>query len=180
MYFYISNNAHTKTKKMTLINNLTEKTQDLRNEFIAKTSIYAVESYAAAFELISMNHDQLMQRYGVTITRSIAGKDASYLTLSKAGGRAYDAARLILSKGFEAYKAKQIKMAEAHYTQSVAKLAARLISKGLNENEPFTIESGRVAQNIEIKISHAGKTTKAWTIIAEGPCVRPHYRYLVK
>jgi hypothetical protein len=68
--------------------------------------------------------------------------------------------------------------AEAHYESSLIKLAARLTAKGVEGDMEIT--SGWVGQNFEVNIKHSKGVTRAWTIVAEGPIVRAHYRYLVK
>ena len=70
--------------------------------------------------------------------------------------------------------------AERHYANSIEKLAERLNQKGIKDDTEMIIKSGYVGVNFEITIEHNGLITKAWTIIAEGPIQRPHYRYLVK
>jgi hypothetical protein len=57
-------------------------------------------------------------------------------------------------------------------------LSDRLLSKGISEN--FKINSGYVGINFEVVITHDKGQVKAWTIIACGPIVRPHYRYIIK
>lgn len=81
---------------------------------------------------------------------------------------------------FEKLEEKEVKYAELHYESSIQKLAARLEKKGVTED--FIIQTSRIGVNIETVItSKDGKiTVKAWTIIAEGPIQKPHYRYLVK
>jgi hypothetical protein len=55
-----------------------------------------------------------------------------------------------------------------------------LNSKGITNDIPFTVNSARVGVNFECIIKTVDITVKAWTIIAEGPINRPHYRYLIK
>jgi hypothetical protein len=84
----------------------------------------------------------------------------------------------IASKPYEVFEAKEVKHANDHYEISLLRLAARLEAKGIKGN--FTAVSGRVGLNFEVVINHVDTITRAWTIIAEGPIVRAHYRYLVK
>jgi hypothetical protein len=74
---------------------------------------------------------------------------------------------------------KELKYAELHYEKSLHKLISRVESKGLNVDN-IKIESNSIDVNINLILTDGEKTVKAWTIVAEGPIQRPHYRYLVK
>lgn len=80
----------------------------------------------------------------------------------------------------EAHVTRQVTDAEIHYVASIAKLAARILKKGLN-TENITVKTAEIGVNIETVITDgAGKTVRAWTIVASGDVQRPHYRYLIK
>ena len=71
------------------------------------------------------------------------------------------------------------KNAIAHYENSILKLALRIEAKELNQDKLEMVTS-HIDVNISTTITDGDKTVRAWTIIAEGPIQRPHYRYLVK
>lgn len=68
---------------------------------------------------------------------------------------------------------------EAHYEQSIEKLAFRIAQKGLNQ-ESLTVTTSHIGVNIETTLTDGIKTVRAFTIIASGEIQKPHYRYLVK
>jgi len=90
----------------------------------------------------------------------------------------YDNAVEMREGGYDKFLKEEMERAERHYESSLVKLAARLVAKGVEGD--MTISSGRVGHNFEVYIKHNKGITRAWTIIAEGPIVRAHYRYLVK
>lgn len=90
----------------------------------------------------------------------------------------YELSLKLKQGGFEKFLKSEMEYAEAHYESSLIKLASRLAAKGVEGDMEIT--SGRVGHNFEVNIKHSKGVTRAWTIIAEGPIVRAHYRYLVK
>jgi hypothetical protein len=75
--------------------------------------------------------------------------------------------------------AKALKTSAQHYEASLAKLAARIEAKGLNQ-EALEVLTASVGINIEITLTDGKQTVRAFTIVAEGQVNRPHYRYLIK
>jgi hypothetical protein len=96
-----------------------------------------------------------------------------------AHGRRMDAAKLVLAGGSEKFVADAKAHAEAHYTASIDKLALRVEAKGLNL-DALTVTRAQVKQNLETRLTDGQQTVRAFTILAWGPIVRPHYRYLIK
>jgi hypothetical protein len=74
---------------------------------------------------------------------------------------------------------RSIKDANEHYTGSIEKLAYRLSNKGMLINR-VEVKNGRIGINLDMTFTDGDTVVKAWTIIAEGPVQRPHYRYLIK
>lgn len=149
-----------------LISTLKEQTETLRVEYTTKVADWAKSEFARTEAFIAQN---------VIVYRE---KFDSY--------KAYDAfltkrnrLALVVERGVEAYVAREVALAEQHYQDSILKLAARIEKKGLNK-EALVIKTARVSVNIETTFTDGVKTVRAWTIIASGPCVRPHYRYLIK
>lgn len=79
----------------------------------------------------------------------------------------------------EDYVAKQVKFAIDHYEDSIAKLAHRIKSKGMDVSK-IKATTSHVGVNIETTLTDGVKTVRAFTIIAGGAIQRPHYRYLIK
>lgn len=87
--------------------------------------------------------------------------------------------RGILNKGKQKFINSEKIKSENHYQQSILKLADRIEKKGL-QKENLKFHTKEIGVNIETILTDGIKTVKAWTITAEGPIQRPHYRYLVK
>lgn len=74
---------------------------------------------------------------------------------------------------------KMVKNATEHYELSIAKLAARIEKKGLNQQNLKTVTS-HIGVNIETVLTDGKNTVRAFTIIAGGAIQKPHYRYLIR
>jgi len=159
----------------TLVSDLRIATQELKADYIQKVIDSANEMHNSAVEKLSNAHKVKSEAYKTwradwknNILRKEANEaEKTFLRLSS-----------IASVPLEKYIATEVKYGELHYENSLLKLADRLISKGISEN--FKIKSGYVGVNFELVITHELGQVKAWTIIACGEIVRPHYRYLVK
>ena len=83
----------------------------------------------------------------------------------------------------ENYVENAVKKAEQHYENSIKKVVCRLIQKGFT-NENMTVMSATLSVHtgfeMTLKNTENGQYVKCFTIIAEGPVQRPHYRFLVK
>ena len=74
---------------------------------------------------------------------------------------------------------RMVKKADDHYSDSIEKLAFRIIKCGLII-ENIKIKNASVGVNIECAITDDIKTVRAYTIVASGVIQRPHYRFLLK
>ena len=93
--------------------------------------------------------------------------------------RYQDEVRKVTALSLQEYTKKELIRAEKHYEDSISKLAMRLLKKEMNISK-ISMNTTHIGVNIETIITDGQKTVRAWTIIAEGPVQRPHYRYLVK
>lgn len=155
---------------------LFEKTVDLKLAFIEKTKKYAKNTFDRAMHRKDWTYEQWLENFSKV--EKIGGRE--FTKLSKIGVALREELRYFLQNGYDAFEATEVKYAEQHYKNSILKLAYRLREKGILDNTVLEISSGKVDVNFECYIKHNGITTKAWTIIAEGPVQRPHYRYLIK
>ena len=74
---------------------------------------------------------------------------------------------------------EQRKNAEYHFSASLTKLALRIMEHGLNWDN-LKIESAHVGANLNCIITDGERKLEAFTILAYGPIVSPHYRFLIK
>lgn len=90
------------------------------------------------------------------------------------------ACKMAYEKGEPAFVARALKNAEAHYEDSLAKLAYRCHGKGIRPTSKLEVKTAHIDRNITTVLTDGTVNVKAWTIIASGPVQRPHYRYLIK
>jgi len=155
-----------------IIDDLRIATQELKANYIVKTKETAKRMFDNAIEKIpNLKIAKKIAWENYLIDRS---KVYEYNSITKE----IEKLEKITSNGFESFLNSELKHAELHYESSLNKLAERLIVKGISEN--YAIKSGYVGINFEVTITHELGSVKAWTIIAEGPVQRAHYRYLVK
>jgi hypothetical protein len=157
---------------------LLEQTSILKEEYIARTKEYADVTFRKCKAISEMSREELIKKYPRTI---INFKKEQETVLSKIGLDVLNSSLAIVKEGIEKYKANKVYHAEVHYYGSIRRLVERLSSKGIIQASDFKIETARVCINIETLIRHNdGKTTRAWTIVASGEIIAPHFRYLVK
>lgn len=149
-----------------LVNILKNETQSLKNQYVIMTKNWASEEFNRLRDF-ALNYQQGSQAFKSKDEYWAAQKKYYRLPVS------------ILRNNQEQYIAESIKNADAHYEQSIEKLAARVAKKNL-EVSKLKVETAHVGVNIETVLTDGNKKVSAYTIIAEGEIQRPHYRYLVK
>mgnify|MGYP001602653057 CR=1 FL=1 len=147
-----------------LINTLTEQTQELRVKFIEQTEQWAEKQWKLNLERKNKYFNSKIGDYKYK---------QDYYDEQK---YAYNTPNWHFTPEFIV---KSIEKAEQHYTNSVEKLAYRIIKKGLNADK-ITMKTGYVGVNLETTFTDGNKTVTAFTVLASGQIQRPHYRYLIK
>lgn len=174
-----------------LVTILTDKTQDLKEEFLLQTKIFAEADFERAVEKSKRTKVQWFEAFNIAYElkpiRYAGANDVTMEPTPKYHGSDYYKMRQaqeknsgIVRMGVEAFKAQKLKLAERHYTDSIVKLAYRINQLGVNDESTFEIKTVRLKQNFECYIKHEKGMIKAWTIIASGLIQQPHYRFLVK
>ncbi len=166
--------------KNDLIAELRTNTQGLKDNYFAKRHNSAIRIYKYNVGLLDARKKE-MDELILAIRADKRGIGSEYWELRrkyKEVSDLYEYSKQLSERGFESFLKAEMDDAEAHYESSLIKLAARLTAKGVEGDMEIT--SGWVGQNFEVNIKHSKGVTRAWTIIAEGPIVRAHYRYLVK
>jgi hypothetical protein len=176
--------THIKESNDGLVETLRKHTQDLYEVFIQKTKEYAARMHKVATDNYNQPLESFYSSYGIELETI----ESYGHTIQKVTKETRRAEGMLLKdrstwysikvQPYEIFEAKEVKHAIDHYENSLLRLAARLEAKGIKGD--FTAVSGRVGLNFEVVIRHGDTSTRAWTIIAEGPIVRAHYRYLVK
>lgn len=184
-----------------LVKELTDKTQDLKLEYIekckqwAKISFIENELWLNNLKLIMFDKDghysqAFYDKFGIETEISKYGME-DYITYKanwnnqKKFYKVKNKIELIKTEiklGVD-YKIKKAEQAAInHYENSISKLSQRLNNKGITNEDQFIIKSSKIGQNFHCLITVPSKniSVKAWTIIAEGEIQQPHYRYLVK
>ena len=172
----------------TLINLLTTETNDLRIQYFSKTKEWAIKNHTTAKIMVRWNDEEWCNYLGITPESKNNYKNEPVLgfpkgfyntSRSKDYRNKYNSVQNICGYELHEYITKELKYAQLHYEQSIAKLASRIIKKGLNI-ENIKVKNNSLGVNINTEITDGVLTVKAWTIIAEGEIQRPHYRYLIK
>lgn len=173
----------------TLIEQLQEQTQDLKEQYVDFTRIWAEQNYNRISERLNWKDADWCKLLGITPEVRKDFQNVEFLTFpigfyNTKGARVLNRLKsevsTITTFGLEEYVRRELKDAELHYRQSIEKLVFRLNKKGVTDDSEFKISSGRIGLNFECTINHGGKVTRAFTILAKGEIQRPHYRYLVK
>ena len=173
----------------TLEQTLREETKELLVMFLEKTKIQAEKEIEHAKMVLSRKTEDWCKIFGIEPRKNfyyipnsgIAEFDfpAGFYNTAKSKQKA-DAERKARGIYYATdYIGKSIKTAKNHYENSLLKLVKRVSVKGLNL-ETLEIKRSGIGINIEMLLTDGEKTVRAWTIVAEGPVQRPHYRYLVK
>ena len=190
-----------------LVEMLKEQTQSLKEQYIERCVAFAKSEwdrlraeYAAMSEINSSYCEEWNSAFSNGIEKSAVDAKYSEIVIEKgyvSKNRKYDSYypnalrvfqslknklhchRVFVFKNVGEYLAEAEKKAIEHYKHSIIRLAARIEKKELNQAKLEMVTS-HIDVNIETTIFDGEKTVRAWTIIAEGPVQRPHYRYLVK
>jgi hypothetical protein len=172
----------------TLTNILLAQTAEFKSAFIAKTQAFAEREFTRAYEISKWPLEKWCAFFGIEPEVGQYYTGETYLKFPKNFYNTYHAKTYsqmnvksgqIIRQGRDGYVANQIQNAERHYIQSIEKLSARVEAKELNI-ESIEVTSGFQGVNFECTITDGIKKVRAFTIIAEGEIVRPHYRYLIK
>ena len=148
---------------MTLLERLTAETQELKKTYIEMTIEWAKQDFQTLKEAVS-EHKNTPQG-----TKEWWAMERKMEKLPNCFWR----------NDVDTWVEIQVKAAQKHYTNSIAKLVLRIEKKGLNQDK-IEMTTGYVDVNITTTITDGEKVVKAWTIIAGGEIQKPHYRYLVK
>lgn len=155
-----------------LIERLKVETEPLRVAYIEKSREWAVGEFG--------RNETFVAKYRAERNEWKARLGGSFSSEWGKVERAYARAARIVESGLDKYIAEVERDAELHYAASTEKLAHRVIDKGL-DLVSLKVVTGHVARNIEVILSDAsGARVRAFTILAWGAIVRPHYRYLIK
>ena len=181
-----------------LVTLLTEQTQILKEEYLQKTEEWGVINYNRLIERVSWGVKEWCNFLGIAprvVTEEFLSKNSRYRSYpiggllfpdnfhnskySKSYHNALDEVTRTSKQSLEDYLKKIKISAEYHYTDSILKLASRILKKDLDTSK-IEVVTSRIDVNIESIITDGTKTVRAWTIVAEGEIQRPHYRYLIK
>lgn len=162
---------------------LKEQTQELRTQYIAKVQEWATNDFAIQTKRNEWTQEKWREVYPQrrNVTKTVDGQRVivTHVTISYEGLKDKEKAYRITRKGLEKYLQEETESAERHYTNSIYKLAKRISEKGLNKDS-LTVTTSAIKQNIETIITDGTITVRAFTVLAWGDIIRPHYRYLIK
>ena len=157
-----------------LVKTLKEQTQSLKKQYIEKT-----EEWAKA--QLQRNIERRNQYHKMTCRETTKERHPDFILVDKQ--TYYKEQKFFWNKPSYYFTPEFVERmktdAEKHYEDSIVKLAMRIESKGLNQSK-LSVKTSHVGVNIDTVLTDGEKTVRAFTIIAEGPIQRPHYRYLIK
>ena len=114
---------------------------------------------------------QDVNRYGNT--RRVITKDGEKLK-----SKTYRFKTIFSKNGKDGYIKKELEFYSQDFDSKLFKLAGRMDDKGFTND--IKVTSKHVGVNFNCTVTDGNVTVTARTIIASGPIVRPHYRYLVR
>lgn len=168
---------------MTLLQILERETQSLKEEFCSKTLIWAEKHWDFCKERYYWSDKQWCDFLGIEAeyrhNNWVFPKGFYNSKHSKTVHKERKKASSVIRVDKFTFTKKEEKKALLHYCSSLEKLAYRIEKKGLIESN-IKIESASIGVNFNTVITDGIKSIRAWTIIAEGPIQKPHYRYLIK
>lgn len=176
-----------------LIDVLRTETQSLKNQYIQFTKNYATKKFEWATKIWSMGIIQLYEHFNIEykmVSSNFRTKDGDAMRpqvddnrLNLLRRREMDKqvkeAREIHTKGYDIFEANEVKFAERHYEDSLTKLAQRIETKGLDSTK-LKVSTAHIGVNFNATLTDGTISVRAFTVIAQGPIQRPHYRYLIK
>jgi hypothetical protein len=167
----------------TIYNKLVESTVDIKEAYIKASIEYAERTWKFATEQLAkpkMKQPEARMEYS-------ARKGYHNVYINEEEGKLYErerARRIEWHKDtmhpLEETLKREERSANEKYVNATRKLAERIQVKELNVGK-MQIIRGKVSKgNLEVTITDGEKTVRAFTILAWGMIVRPHYRYLIK
>jgi hypothetical protein len=163
---------------------LRKETKAFYEEYLARTEKYAKESFDYLKKQTERPLEDWYKRYNVKYT--LNDKNEPIINTGEYNKREYSKMRnarittfSTIREGYDKYLAREMKYAKTHYENSLTKLAGRISAKGLDMSK-LEIKTVHLGVNLNMTLTDGNVIVRAWTIIAEGPIQRPHYRYLVK
>jgi hypothetical protein len=172
-----------------LIDILTEETKSLRLQYLEMTKEWSLKHFDFIMKKSSWKEEDWCKYFNIQpVLKNPTSPTISFMGFpngfynshhSKTYRNLKNEIYLLNNIGKDAYLAKQNKIAELHYENSIQKLAFRIEKKGLDITK-LKVKTSHVGINIDTFLTDGIKTVKAFTIIAQGEIQKPHYRYLIK
>lgn len=176
----------------TLIDILKEETKTLKKQFLEKTKEWTTSYYNLISKRFKWFEIEWCEFLGIepevsqyrssstTYEKSLTYPSGFYNTSKSRELKRYqNEVRRLHKLGLNGYVTSEMIRAEKHYENSITKLADRIEKKGLDISK-IKATTSHIGVNIDTTLTDGNKTVHAYTIIAEGPIQRPHYRYLIK
>lgn len=163
-------------------------TEEFKNDYLKRVADWAIDQRNQLIKMTSFSQKQWCELLGIESEKKkmydgteVYGFPRGFF--NQKISRKYDTMRKNAYKAKalseEEFVNKEVQKAEAHYLSSIAKMAERIESKGLDVSK-LEVEYARLGVNFEAVITDGIKKVRAFTIVASGEVQRPHYRYLIK
>lgn len=167
-----------------IVDAIRSKTVDVKEQYIQLCDEYALRTHASAvarLEQPKVKEPARPEGYYGTHSQYVAYTTTPEYKAYEADRAQRDKAYAIASKELVKYRAEEKAHGLACYESATVKLADRVHKMGMSL-ATMSLERGKVdhAGNLAVTITDGDQKLTAWTIVAQGPIVRPHYRYLIK
>lgn len=158
-----------------MISDLKSQTSGLKDAYIERTKTYRSEEY-----------DRVIAKYGNYTNDDWIAKFPKVFKISAArqitevspeGKKMRGEVERMKNQGKSGYVQYYAKLAEIHYKNSIEALGKKITDAGFNVNN-VKLKSSSIGVNFETEVTDGNKYMRAYTIIAAGPIIAPHYRYL--
>jgi len=158
---------------------LKRETVSFKEEYLTRMKDFVTNEFDNIIKKYSeYTYETWMNEFGV----EFASYSRTYKRLSKEGNNLMTKTnnfKYILEKGKrDTYIQDEVNKYSEDFDMKLSKLAGRMDNKGFKSEIKVTSE--HVGVNFSCWVTDGELTAHAYTIIASGPIVRPHYRYLVK
>ncbi len=158
-----------------LLTQLTDQSSKFKIDFVERYKKAVIREFDFYNDNYSINtvYDQVGEEAGLAKGK-IYGTRKEYFKAQSILAILYDYHHGRIEKRIE----KEVEEAKQSFDNKIHKLVFRMEEKGFIGK--VIVVSAFVGVNFECTITCGDKTINAYTIVAEGPIQRPHYRYLIK
>ena len=158
-----------------MIEDLKSQTTGLKDTYIERTKEYRSGEYDRILKKYgNYTYDDWVEKYPREYKWGAGRKT---IDISPEGKKMRGEVERMKKQGKPAYVQYYAKLAEIHYKDSIEALGKKITDAGFDVKN-VKLKSSSIGVNFETEVTDGNKYMRAYTIIAAGPIIAPHYRYL--